>query len=164
MNPLVGEILWGEHKHSSNVAISGFITGLAQTALDPEVQASFAAHDLAPGMLRATTVAVGAAVAQVTRWCDDFPSVGSVLAYLLQPFSESDVRVTVPAHEPLRVFVAAAVATIHRMPQAAELAARSATLLTPGRITDQRLDQMHRAPLPRTPPPSALKCRYRELG
>lgn len=145
VHPGVGELLHGKLVEPARVAYSGFIGGWASTHHPPPGVVVFFERDdieTKPGLAEG----VAKAAVQVGDWTSEFDSVRGTLDYLLQAPGDKlpDKRVISPAHWPLRIYTAAALATVEREPGATELAERAIEALARfrGSLTDERIERL----------------------
>ncbi len=142
VQPSVGQILHGKLAEPADVAYSGIVTGVAQPALRSGVTASFTLADV--DSRDSLVQGLNQAVTQVAEWLAEFPTSTHVVAYLTQDFDQRDLRVTFPAHRPLRLLTAAGIAAVERSSDAASLAATAIEALGSGQdaLTRSRVERL----------------------
>jgi hypothetical protein len=142
VQPAVGGILHDKVNAGPEVAYSGIVAGTAHPSMRAGVIASFTADDA-----QDTESVIGGlklAGLQVAAWLDDFGDVPALLSYLTRDSDDRDPRVTFPAHKPLRLLTAAALAAVSHRPEAEDLAARAREALGQrhDRTTQDRLARL----------------------
>lgn len=141
VNPAVGMVLHGRLAEPADVPYTGFVTGTAQ-ATAGGVVSRFGSGDVDD---RAVVVGVAAAATQVAGWMATFATTSDVINFLTQRPGEPlrDARVTVPTNWPLRVFTAAALATVEHHEQAEDLVEVAISAMAPfGEIDRQRIQRL----------------------